>query len=97
MTQKTSGILAVTLLAMLSSFVAALSGNFRVASSFDAAEIFGGSIAIPLVSAFLALVMGLVGGAMKEGAFKNTFFWCYITLASILTVLSIILSVRNFN
>lgn len=87
MTRKTSALLAV--MAICSLYVFAIQSiNNPYLGSRNPNGIWypiGGVAWIVGVPAAVAVVVGLIGGAIKTGGFKPTFYWSYIILLPVFT------------
>ena len=97
MTKKMSGFIALTLVALLVAFLVFIGRIIILDRDSDAFEVLGGTFAPPLFAALISLIIGFVGGAIRIGAFKSTFYWCYVVLLTLFTIGNIAILSSYFN
>ena len=84
MTQRFSGAIAISLIAMLWF---ALAGFALERVGF---ELLGYALTPVIMGLCLAVLVGFIGGAIKQGGFKRSFFWGYVITVVLATLLSVL-------
>lgn len=81
MSRKLSGFLALTMTYFLISYLSFLVREWQFVDAIP------GIIGPAVFGLGLALLVGLCGGAVREGGFQPTFYWTYVAAVSAVTLL----------
>ena len=96
MSQRISGSLGLTLVAMFIAFCSFAAKNGPSVFSFNSWETFVWVILAPGIAAFFSFIVGFFGGAFKKGGFANSFFWAYLIVLTLIMCAQTVVVVRYF-